>query len=250
MTKKRDINLSRVSVTERRMIQEILDLKKREVNKVMVPINEIIAFSYDSTLDDVIKAFGKYYYTRYPVYFNNLDQVIGVLYIKDIISFWREYERSPVVEFVRLPHFVYEDRSALDVFLELQKLRLSLGVVIDEFGSVSGVVTTEDLIEEIVGDIEDEFDRRKKPFIEKLSDHEYIVNTRMEIDDFADYFNLTIDEDDVSTVGGLILKNADRIPKVGEEVRYKDLIFRIIEGTRRKVSKARIIVEKANNQDS
>jgi CBS domain containing-hemolysin-like protein len=168
------------------MIQEILDLKKREVNKVMVPINEIVAFSHDSTLGDVIRAFSKYYYTRYPVYFDNLDRIIGVLYIKDIISFWREYESSPVVEFVRLPHFVYEDRSALDVFLELQKLRLSLGVVIDEFGSISGVVTTEDLIEEIVGDIEDEFDRRKKPFIEKLSEHEYIVNTRMEIDDFAD----------------------------------------------------------------
>ena len=247
MIKKREIDLSRVSVTERRMIQEILDLKKREVNKVMVPINEIIAFSYDSTLDDVIRAFGKYYYTRYPVYLENLDQIIGVLYIKDIISFWREYESSPVVEFVRLPHFVYEDRSALDVFLELQKMRMSLGMVIDEFGGVSGVVTTEDLLEEIVGDIEDEFDRRKKPFIEKLSEHEYIVNTRMEIDDFAEYFNLTIDDDDISTVGGLILKNADRIPKVGEEVRFRNFVFRIIEGTRRKISKARIIINKDQN---
>ena len=244
---KREIDLTKVSVTERRMIQEILDLKKREVNKVMVPINEIVAFSYDSTLGDVIKAFSKYYYTRYPVYVDNFDGIIGVLYIKDIISFWREYESSPVVEFVRLPHFVYEDRSALDIFQELQKLRLSLGVVIDEFGCVSGVVTTEDLIEEIVGDIEDEFDRRKKPFIEKLSEHEYIVNTRMEIDDFADYFKLTIDDDDVSTVGGLIIKNADRIPKVGEEVRFRNLVFRIIEGTRRKISKARIIVNKEKN---
>ncbi len=243
MIKKREIDLTKVSVTERRMIQEILDLKQREVNKIMVPINEIVAFSYDSTLGDVIRAFRKYYYTRYPVYLDNLDRIIGVLYIKDIISFWREYEGSPVVEFVRLPHFVYEDRSALDVFLELQKLRLSLGVVIDEFGSVSGVVTTEDLIEEIVGDIEDEFDLRKKPFIEKVSEHEYIVNTRMEIDDFADYFKLSIDDDDISTVGGLIIKNADRIPKVGEEVRFKNFVFRIIEGTRRKVSKARIIVE-------
>ncbi len=248
MIKKREIDLTKVSVTERRMIQEIVDLKKREVNKVMVPINEIVAFPHDSPLGDVIRAFRKYYYTRYPVYFDNLDRIIGVLYIKDIISFWREYEGSPVVEFVRLPHFVYEDRSALDVFLELQKLRLSLGVVIDEFGSVSGVVTTEDLIEEIVGDIEDEFDRRKKPFIEKLSEHEYIVNTRMEIDDFADYFKLSIDDDDVSTVGGLIIKNADRIPKVGEEVRFRNFVFRVIEGTRRKISKARIIVQKVNNK--
>ncbi len=240
MSKNKNLDLSKISKTERRMIEEILAIKKREVNKIIVPTNEIVAFSYNKNLGDVIFAYKKYHYSRYPVFFNNMDQIIGVLFIKDILSFWNEYKSYPVVEFVRFPHFVYEDRPALDVFLELQRLRISLGVVIDEFGGVSGIITIEDLIEEIVGDIEDEFDKRKKSFIEKISDKEYIVNTRMELDDFSEYFNMTIDEDDISTVNGLILKNADRIPKVGEEITYKNLRFLVLEGTRRKISKVKV----------
>jgi len=222
------------------MIEEILSIKKREVNKIVVPTNEIVAFSYNSKLSDVIRSYRQYHYSRYPVYFENLDQIVGVLYIKDIVSFWNEYKEYPVVEFIRLPHFVYEDRHALDVFLELQKLKLSLGVVIDEFGGVSGIITVEDLIEEIVGDIEDEFDKEKKPFIERISDKEYVLATRMELDDFSEIFNIKIEEDDISTVGGLILKYADCIPKVGAVVRYKDLKFTVLEGTRRKINKVRV----------
>ncbi len=240
MANKETLDLSKITKTEKRMIEEILAIKSREVNKVMVPTNEIVAFPHNKNLGDVISCFEKYHFSRYPVYFNNMDQIVGILFIKDIISFWHEYKYYPVVEFVRLPHFVYEDCYALDVFLELQKLRISLGVVIDEFGGVSGIVLLEDLIEEIVGDIEDEFDKRKTIFIDKTSDDEYIVNTRMDLDDFSDYFKMTIDEGDILTVGGLILKIADRIPKVGEEITYKNLKFKILAGTRRKISKVRV----------
>ena len=227
------------------MVEEILSMKRRTVNRIMVPVNEMVAFAYNQTLNEVIVSYRRNHYSRYPVYFKNMDQVVGILFIKDIITFWNKYQDNPVVEFVRFPHFVYEDRSALDTFLELQKLRLSVGVVIDEFGGVSGIITLEDLIEEIVGEIEDELDERQKPFVEKLSEHDYIVNTRMEIDDFSEYFNVAVDEeDDVTTVSGLILKNADRIPKVGDEVEYKNLKFKILEGTRRKISKVRVIKRK------
>jgi CBS domain containing-hemolysin-like protein len=174
-----------------------------------------------------------------------MDQIVGILFIKDIITFWNKYQDNSVVEFVRFPHFVYEDRPALDTFLELQKLRLSVGVVMDEFGGVSGIITLEDLIEEIVGEIEDELDERQKPFVEKISEHEYIVNTRMEIEEFSEYFKVAVDEDvDVTTVSGLILKNADRIPKVGEEIEYRNMKFKILEGTRRKISKVKVIKRK------
>lgn len=238
--KKKFLDLSKVSATERKMINELLEIKKKAVNKIMVPKNEIVTFSYDARLTDAIDSYRRYHFSRYPVCFRNMDQIIGILYIKDIISFWNEYQHYPVIEFVRLPHFVYEDRVGLDVFLELQRLRLSLGIVIDEFGGVSGIITIEDLIEEIVGDIEDEFDKEKKPLIEKISEGEYILNTRMELDDFSEQFDLVIDENDVSTVSGLILKYADRIPKVGEEIRYKNIKFTILEGTRRKISKVRV----------
>lgn len=245
MTQKRTLDLTEISRIERRMVEEILSMKRRTVNRIMVPVNEVVAFAYNQTLNEVIVSYRRNHYSRYPVYFKNMDQVVGILFIKDIITFWNKYQDNPVVEFVRFPHFVYEDRSALDTFLELQKLRLSVGVVIDEFGGVSGIITLEDLIEEIVGEIEDELDERQKPFVEKLSEHDYIVNTRMEIDDFSEYFNVAVDEeDDVTTVSGLILKNADRIPKVGDVVEYKNLKFKILEGTRRKISKVRVIKRK------
>lgn len=222
------------------MINEILQIKDREVNKVMIPKNEVISLAYDTRLHDVVASYQRYHYSRYPVYFDNFDQIVGILHIKDIIAFWNDFQDYPVVEFIRLPHFVYEDKSALGVFLELQRLKLSLAVVIDEFGGISGIITVEDLIEEIVGDIEDEFDKKKKPLIEKISDNEFYLNTRMEIDDFAEKFSISIDEDDVSTIGGLIIKYADRIPKVGEEIEYRNFVFKVIEATRRKISKVRL----------
>jgi len=245
MIKKRTLDLTKISKIEQRMIEEILSMKRRTVNRIMVPVNEVVAFAYDQTLSDVIVSYKRNHYSRYPVYFKKMDQIVGILFIKDIITFWNKYQDNSVVEFVRFPHFVYEDRPALDTFLELQKLRLSVGVVIDEFGGVSGIITLEDLIEEIVGEIEDELDERQKPFVEKISEHEYIVNTRMEIEEFSEYFKVSVDEDvDVTTVSGLILKNADRIPKVGEEVEYKNLKFKILEGTRRKISKVKVIKRK------
>ncbi|MGB3341595.1 MAG: transporter associated domain-containing protein [bacterium] len=226
------------------MIEEILSMKRRAVNRIMVPIDEVVAFAYNQTVNEVIESYKIQHYSRYPVYFKNMDQIVGLLFIKDIITFWHKAKDKPVVEFVRFPHFVYEDRPALDTFLELQKLRLSVGVVMDEFGGISGIITLEDLIEEIVGEIEDELDERQKPFVEKISEQEYIVNTRMEIDDFSEYFNISIDEDsDVTTVSGLILINADCIPKVGEVVTYKNLKFKILEGTKRKISKVKVILK-------
>ena len=222
------------------MISEIMAIKNKEVNKIMVPKNEIVQFVYYNRLVDVINIYQQSHYSRYPVYHNDTDHIVGVLYIKDIIPFWHEYDDYPVVEFVRFPYFIYQNRPALDVLFELQKLRLSLGIVIDEFGGVTGIITVEDLLEEIVGDIEDEFDKERKPFSEKISDHEYILDTRMALDDFGEQFDVAIDENDVTTVSGLILKHADRIPKVGEEVKYKNLKFTILEGTRRKISKVRV----------
>lgn len=224
------------------MVQEILALKNREVNKIIIPKNEMVAFAHDQTLTDVLDKYEQHHYSRYPVFHQHHDNIVGIIHIKDIISFWHDHRMSTVIEFVRLPHFVYEDKSALEVFLELQRLRISLAVTIDEFGGVSGIITIEDLIEEIVGDIEDEFDEPRKPYIEQINEYEYNVNTRMELDDFAEYFKLRIDEHDVSTIGGLIVKNADRIPRVGEIVKYRNLEFTILEGTRRRITKARVRV--------
>ena len=224
------------------MFDGILRIRERKINKIMVPKNEVIALPYRATLDEALAAYQKHHYSRYPVYFNNLDQIVGVLHMKDIMTFWNDSRGLPVIEFVRLPHFVYEDHPALNVLLELQRLRLSLGIVIDEFGGISGIITVEDLIEEIVGDIEDEFDRKKKPMMEKVSENECYLDPRMQLDDFSERFGVALDETEVSSVGGLLLKLADRIPRVGEEIKYRNFLFTIVEGSRRKISKIKVRV--------
>lgn len=239
-TKRNIIDLSKLSAPEKKMIGEILAIRQKTVNKIMIPKNEVIALAYNTDLRQASMTYNKYQYSRYPVYFNKLDHVVGILFIKDIFSFWNDYRDYPVVEFVRLPYFVYEDKPALNVFLELQRSKLSLAVVIDEFGGVSGIITVEDLIEEIVGDIEDEFSKRKQPLVEKISANEYYLNTRMELVDFAERFGLAIDEVDVTTVGGLIIKHADRIPRVGEEIQYKNLLFKVVEATRRNLIRVKL----------
>ena len=243
MPRKKTIDLNKANKAEKQMIIELLRLKERAINKIMIPLNEITAFRHDRTMDEVFNVYRDQRFSRYPVYFREPDQIVGVLFIKDIIPLTDEYLSYPVVEFVRFPYFIYEDRKASDVFFELQKLRVSMGIVIDEFGSVSGLVTVEDIIEEIVGDIEDEFDEKKKPFIQKLTESEFYVNCRIELEDFADYFNIMIDEDDVTTLNGFLLKKADRIPKVGEQLQYKNLTFSVVEGTRRKVNAVKVKIQ-------
>lgn len=242
MTKKRTLDLTKLSNVERRMVEEIIALKKREVKGIIIPKNEVVALSHEQDLDDALQVYARHHYSRYPVYYGNLDRIVGILYIKDIIQFWYDYRKYSVVEFIRFPHFIYEDRPALDVFLELQRMRISLSVTIDEFGGVSGIVTIEDLIEEIVGDIEDEFDKRKKPYVKKVGENEYVVNARMELDDFTEFFSIPISGLDITTVSGLIVQCADRIPKTGESICYRNLIFTILEGTRRKIIKVQVRV--------
>jgi CBS domain containing-hemolysin-like protein len=239
-TGKNVVDLSKIPPREKKMINGIIRMKERPVGKVMVPKNEVVALAHDTRLDHAVAVYQQRHFSRYPVFYRSMDQIVGMLYVKDIFSFWNDHRDHAVVEFVRLPYFVYEDRPALNVFLELQRMKLSLAIVIDEFGGVSGIVTVEDLIEEIVGEIEDEFNERKKPMIEKISDRECYLNTRMEIDDFAERFGVNIDEEDVSTIGGLILKHADRIPRVGEEIQYRNFLFTIVEATRRKINKVRV----------
>ncbi len=244
MPKRKTIDLNKASRAEKQMIIELLRLKERAINKIMIPVSEITAIKHDRTMDEVFNIYREQRFSRYPVYFREPDQIVGVLFIKDIIPLTDQFLSYPAVEFVRLPYFIYEDRKASDVFFEMQRLRISMGIVIDEFGSVSGLVTTEDIIEEIVGDIEDEFDEKKKSFIQSLSEHEYLVNSRIELEDFCDYFNIIIDEDDITTLNGFLLKKADRIPRVGEQIQYKNLTFSVVEGTRRKISTVKVTIQK------
>lgn len=232
--------MRKISPEEKLIIDGVHSIKNETTRKIMVSKDRIVFFRYDTPLSKVLTVFQKNFYSRYPVYFKNHDQVVGVLHAKDVAAFWNQYPDTPVVEFVRFPYFVYEDRPGLDVFLELQKLRISMAVVLNEFGSVSGLITIEDLIEEIVGEIEDEFDRKAETMLAKVSENETVVDARMNLNDFAKALGVAVQDPEIATVAGLIIKHADRIPKPGEEIMIGLLKFTILTASRKRINKVSV----------
>jgi putative hemolysin len=230
----------KLSSDDKRFVDGLHAIKNEAVRKVMVPKDRIIAFRHDTPMRKVLAVFNEYYYSRYPVYLRNLDQVVGVLHVKDIAAFWNLYPEYTAVEFVRFPYFIYEDRPALDVFLEMQKQRTSMSIVLDEFGGVSGLVTVEDLIEEVMGEIEDEFEHKAETMLEKLSPNEAVADARMTLVDFSRALGVPVQDPDVDTVAGLIIKHADRIPKPGDEIVIDGLRFTILTASKKRINKVSV----------
>jgi len=237
------MSTKKISSEEKLIIDGVHAIKNETARKIMVPKDRIVFFRYDTPLRKVVAAFQEHYYSRYPVYSKNHDQVVGVLHIKDVAAFWNQCPDTPVVEFVRFPYFVYEDRPGLDVFLELQKLRISMAVVLNEFGGVSGLITVEDLIEEVVGEIEDEFDRKAEAMLAKVSENETVVDARMNLNDFAKALGVAVQDPEIATVAGLIIKHADRIPKPGEEITIGPLKFVILTASKKRINKVSVTMQ-------
>jgi CBS domain containing-hemolysin-like protein len=232
----------KISPEEKRIIEGVHAIKNETARKIMVPKDRVVFFRYDTPLHKVVTEFQKHFHSRYPVYFKNHDQVVGILHIKDIAVFWSQYPDTPAVEFVRFPYFIYEDTPGLDVFLELQKLRISMAVVMNEFGGVSGLITVEDLIEEVVGEIEDEFDRKAETMFAKVSENEMVVDARMNLKDFTKLMGMAVQDPEIATVAGLIIKHADRIPKPGEEVLIGPLKITILTASKKRINKVSVVL--------
>lgn len=230
----------KISPIEKRITQNLARIREKPVSLVMVPKSEICALRYDSPLREVVRIFNDCHYTRYPVYYRAFDQVAGILHVKDIIAIWNDHAADSVIEYARLPHFISEYRTALETLVEFQSLSVSLGIVLDEFGTVTGLVTMERLLAEIIGDFGDEPVIRRRVMVERISDREFVVQARIDIDDFAREFNVALDDQDVSTLAGLLIKHSDRIPQVGDEIIVKGLKITVLAGTRRRIAKVKI----------
>ncbi|RKX69518.1 hypothetical protein DRP53_07930 [candidate division WOR-3 bacterium] len=227
---------------EDRMIAEIKKLRGTPISRVMVPRIDMVTIGADRDLRSLIDLFSRFRFSRYPVFWRNEGNIIGIIYIKDILPFWNEYETHPVVEFIRLPHFIYEAKSVLDSFLELQAGKISLAIVIDEFGGTVGMVTIEDLLEEVFGEIYDEYEIAKEPYLIPVGEGGFIVDGRFGIEDLIEKTGLKLPLGDVNTVGGFVSLLADRIPKQGEVFFYRDLEFRVISASKKRVE--RVLIKK------
>ncbi|WP_426939769.1 hemolysin family protein [Pseudarthrobacter sp. S6] len=227
--------------TEAEMIQSVFDFGDTLVRAVMVPRTDILSIDAGSSLRRAMSMFLRSGYSRIPVIRDNTDQILGIVYLKDVAATLHELgpddEPPPVETLAREVRYVPESKPVSDLLRELQKESTHVAIVIDEYGGTAGLVTLEDLIEEIVGEIVDEYDTESAEAV-ALGSGSYRVSARMSIDDLGELFDIELDDDEVDTVGGLLAKALGRVPIVGSRVEVDgiSLLAERLEGRRNRVS--------------
>lgn len=225
---------------ENEMIHRIFEMKDIVVREVMVPRTDIEGLEINSSVEDVAKLVVKVGHSRIPVYEENIDKIVGIVYAKDLLKYWiSKSKNGKIRDVMRKPLFVPETKNIDDLFKELKNQRIHIAIVVDEYGGTSGLVTIEDLIEEIVGDIQDEYDIEEDEFI-LVNEGEYIADARIDIDELSDKLGVTISKEDYDTLGGFLVHMSNRIPDVDDVIIYENISFTIIEADERRVAKVGI----------
>ena len=227
---------------EKDMIYNVFDFGDSQVNDVMIPRTEMVAIDVNLPYEGVIRVFNEEQYSRIPVYEDSRDNIIGILYVKDLL-FSQSYKENEfnLRNYIRQPHFTYEFKSTKELFKEMRAERIHMVVVLDEYGGTEGIVTIEDLIEEIVGDIEDEYDKETND-IEVIKEGEYIVNGNVKIDVVNELIGTHIESEDFDTIAGFVISIVDRLPQLGETIEHENIRFIIESIDRNRVEKIRVLV--------
>jgi CBS domain containing-hemolysin-like protein len=233
---------------ERELLQSVVEFSDKVAREVMTPRPEIAAVEIDMSVDELRNLFRQKRYTRYPVYSKVLDQIEGVVSVRDLTELSPEDQKYATLRTLLRPvRFVPETKPIRDLLKELQKTTIQLAMVIDEYGSVSGLVTVEDLVEELVGEIRDEVEPHERD-ITKESATTYLVAGHTELAQLAGQLDLDIESGDYSTVSGLVLAKLGHMPAVHEKVEANGARFEILEVNRRTVLKARLILPAPNSE--
>jgi CBS domain containing-hemolysin-like protein len=225
---------------EREMIASVIELGEQPVREIMVPRIDIVAAPANSTVRDVVDRIVESGHSRIPVYDGTIDNITGVVYAKDLLRFLRDgSQTAPVQPLAREASYVPETKKVDDLLHEMQQTRVHVAIVVDEYGGTAGLITIEDLIEEIVGEIRDEYDL-EEAMIEEVSDREALFDARVSIRDVNDTLDLEIEDEDFDTLGGLLYHELGKVPNVGDEVRIDGAVVTVLSTTGRRVRKVRV----------
>jgi CBS domain containing-hemolysin-like protein len=212
---------------ETEMIHSIFEFADTPVREVMIPRIDIVALESDLTVEQAVDQALEGGFSRIPVYEETIDNIIGVLYTKDMLKQMREgHDTLPIRNLVRTAYYVPETKKLDDLLREIRQKRVHLVIVIDEYGSVAGLVTIEDLVEEIVGDIQDEYDHEERLY-EQVNDHEYTFSAKISIDDFNEIMETKLENEDYDTLGGFLYAQLDKIPVAGDTLTFGNHRFTI-----------------------
>ena len=224
-----------ISGEESDMVYGVLDLKETKVHSIMIPRTEISSAPADSTLEEVIKLVTNCGHTRIPIYRDNIDKIIGILHAKDLIKLLGKSPASTIpTDFLRKPYFVPGTQKVALLLKDLKAKKTHLAIVTDEYGGTAGIITIEDIIEEIVGEIMDEHDD-EKPLLTVVDDETLLVDARLEVKKLEEHLNIELPKGDFESVGGFIIHIIGKIPHIDEKIPYKNFEITVKKADQRKI---------------
>jgi magnesium and cobalt transporter len=222
------------------MVHGVLDLKDTMAHSIMIPRTDISSASIDSTLGELIELVRSCGHTRIPIYRDNIDEIVGILHAKDLLKLFGEASTEKIPNgILRHPYFVPRNKKISELLRDLKLKKTHLAIVTDEYGGTAGIITVEDIIEEIVGEILDEHDF-EPPLLSVIDDSSVMVDARLDIEKLEEHFEIELPEGEYESVGGFIINIIGKIPLIGEKIRFNDLDIVIKSADERKIDKVLI----------
>ncbi|MBR2821442.1 MAG: HlyC/CorC family transporter [Clostridiales bacterium] len=238
--------------TEKEMIENVFEFNDKEVSEIMTHRKKIVSLPIDADYDEVMRVAREEKFTRIPVYKDTIDDIIGILHIKDLIGIMPPTEEEPfkLEKFIREPLIVHETRKISSLFGEMKNCGMQMAVIVDEYGGTMGIATIEDMLEELVGNITDEFDDESDEFV-KLSNGDYIVRGDMTLNDLENELDIELTDDEYDTIAGLVISQLDRVPEEKEKpvVNYKNLRIKVLKVEENAIAKLLIHINPVNLPD-
>lgn len=225
---------------ERQMIYNVFEFGDSQAKDVMTPRTNMVAVSAESTYDELVEVFKEENFSRTPVYDEDIDDIIGILHVKDLIFYVDTKESFNLRNLIRPVYYTYEYKPTSLLFDEMRLSRSPVAIILDEYGGTAGIVTTEDLVEEIVGEIRDEYDEEHED-IEVIKEDEYLVEGSMKIDLLNDMIGTNIESEDFDSIGGFVIGLLDRFPDVDEVIEYNNIRFVVEKVEKNRIEKMRIL---------
>ncbi|MDD5467231.1 MAG: transporter associated domain-containing protein [Anaerolineales bacterium] len=225
---------------ESKMIFSIFELGDTLAREIMVPRIDILALDANTSILHAVDILLESGHSRVPVYQENVDNILGLLYVKDLLRIYQEGNReSALSELLRPAYFIPEAKKIDELLAEMQEQRIHMAIVVDEYGGVAGLVTMEDIVEEILGEIQDEYDQGEELPYQQVGDGEYLFQGRVDLDDFNEVFSSHLPKDEAETLGGFIYNRIGRVPSSGETVQVENLLLTVEQVSARRIRKVR-----------
>ncbi len=225
---------------EQKMIVSIFRLGDTLVREIMIPRIDILALDVNTPIDQTMDALQQSGHSRVPIYKDSVDNILGLLYAKDLLGIWREGKREvSLSDYLRPAFYVPEAKKADELLAELQAKRIHMAIVVDEYGGVAGLVTLEDIVEEIVGEILDEYDQAEEMLYQVINDDEYLFQGRIDLDDFNDIMGTQLPNSEADTLSGLIYSRIGRVPAAGDHMQIEGLQLTVEQVSGQRIRKVR-----------